>query len=337
MRDHPRSAVHDLICISCNGGRFRPPFCPFSPELPLTAATPQLLLRRPSSSQIPSDASLCIRSAKPIARRKACALGASRNPSPRRKRQASSISLLVLSELQTLRWFAIRFLYCALPRAILFNALFGRRIATIPIAYGSDKRTTRICGQTKSISFLLISGILGRLRCCTACGRGRCPHRPVCPVSPNCLFCGNTAAVPPAAYFFCCARKSRQKEALRPRKLHIPRPGASGRLRPLRCSSSPNCKRFAGLQFGSYIARSRARFLFNALFGRKIVRLPMAYGSDQCTTRSYRQTAIISLLFISGILGRLRCYTACCRGRCLHRPLQTCTTEREYCAPSAHT
>ena len=73
------------------------------------AVTPQLLLRRPSSSQTPSDASLCIRSAKPIARRKACALGASRNPSPRRKRQVSSVPLLVLSKLQTLRWFAIWF------------------------------------------------------------------------------------------------------------------------------------------------------------------------------------------------------------------------------------
>ena len=37
----------------------------------------------------------------------------------------------------------------------------------------------------------------------------------------------------------------------RPRKLHIPRPAASGRSRPFRCSSSPNSKRFAGLLFGS--------------------------------------------------------------------------------------
>ena len=36
----------------------------------------------------------------------------------------------------------------------------------------------------------------------------------------------------------------------RPRKLHIPRPAASGRSRPLRCSSSPNSKHFAGLLFG---------------------------------------------------------------------------------------
>ena len=35
--------------------------------------------------------------------------------------------------------------------------------------------------------------------------------------SPDCLFCGNAATVPPAAYFFCCARKSRQKEALETR------------------------------------------------------------------------------------------------------------------------
>ena len=44
----------------------------------------QLLLRRPSSSQTP-------------------------HPSPRRKRQVSSVPLLVLSKLQTLRWFAIWF------------------------------------------------------------------------------------------------------------------------------------------------------------------------------------------------------------------------------------
>ena len=47
-------------------------------------ARPQLLLRRPSSSQTPQ-------------------------PSPRRKRQVSSVPLLVLSKLQTLRWFAIWF------------------------------------------------------------------------------------------------------------------------------------------------------------------------------------------------------------------------------------
>ena len=104
------------------------------------------------------------------------------HPSPRRKRQASSIALLVLSELQTLRWFAIRFLYCALPRAILWplrglNALFGRRIVIFPVAYGSDECTTRICGQTASISVLLISGILGQFRSCTAPCRGRCPQK----------------------------------------------------------------------------------------------------------------------------------------------------------------
>ena len=89
----------------------------------------------------------------------------------------------------------------------------------------------------------------------------------------------------------------------RPHKLHIPRPAASGRSRPFRCSSSPNCKRFAGLQFGSIclarkeweekrrlrrvILRADAReFLaaprgLNALFGRKNVIFPIAYGSGQ--------------------------------------------------------
>ena len=58
--------------------------------------------------------------------------------------------------------------YCALTRAIFWplrglNALFGRRSAIFPIAFGSDECTTRICGQTASISLPLISGILGLL------------------------------------------------------------------------------------------------------------------------------------------------------------------------------
>ena len=69
-------------------------------------------------------------------------------------------------------------------------------------------------------------------------------HQPFCPVSPDYRFCGNTATVPPAA---------------RPHKLHIPRPAASGRSRPFRCSSSPNCKRFAGLQFGSICLARKSR------------------------------------------------------------------------------
>ena len=39
----------------------------------------------------------------------------------------------------------------------------------------------------------------------------------------------------------------------------IPRPAASGRSRPFRCSSSPNCKRFAGLQFGSICLARKSR------------------------------------------------------------------------------
>ena len=66
-------------------------------------------------------------------------------------------------------------LYCALPRAVFWplrglNALFGRRIAIPPIAYGSDKGTTRSCGQTAIISLLLISGILGGGPMCTRKG-----------------------------------------------------------------------------------------------------------------------------------------------------------------------
>ena len=116
--------------------------------VPLNAARPQLLLRRPSSSQTPSDASLCIRSAKPIARRKACALGASRNPSPRRRRQVSSVPLLVLSKLQTLRWFAIWFrLSC--------QKKWAKRGAGCGSDYTASHRMSPVeecCGQHTKIS-----------------------------------------------------------------------------------------------------------------------------------------------------------------------------------------
>ena len=86
-------------------------------------------------------------------------------------------------------------------------------------------------------------------------------HRPDCPVSPDCLFCGYTATVPPAArphklqatlrsaYVRLSQSRGAKLALLEPHA--IPRPAASGRSRPFRCSSSPNCKRFAGLQFGS--------------------------------------------------------------------------------------
>ena len=69
--------------------------------------------------------------------------------------------------------------YIARCRARFFDALFGRRFVTSPIAFNSGKCTTRICGQTASTSVLLISGILGQSCSCTAPCRGRCPHRPV--------------------------------------------------------------------------------------------------------------------------------------------------------------
>ena len=68
----------------------------------------------------------------------------------------------------------------------------------------------------------------------------------------NCPFCSYTTTVPPAAYFFCLARKSRQKEALGD---------------------------------ALYCALTRAIFWplrgLNALFGRKADTFPMAYGSGQ--------------------------------------------------------
>ena len=109
LRLHRNRVSDGPFCSALCRGR-----CPHRPSFPVFTGLPFLQLHcncafGDSSSQTPSDASLCIRSAKPIARRKACALGASRNPSPRRKRQVSSVPLLVLSKLQTLRWFAIWF------------------------------------------------------------------------------------------------------------------------------------------------------------------------------------------------------------------------------------
>ena len=127
---------------------------------------------------------------------------------------------------------------------------FGRKIVRLPIAYGSDQCTTRSYRQTASISVLLISGILGLLRFCTACCRGRCLHRLFCPDSPDCLYCGYTPTVASQTYFFCLARKSRQKDALGD---------------------------------ALYCALTRAIFWplrgLNALFGRRIATIPMAFGS----------------------------------------------------------
>ena len=99
------------------------------------------------------------------------------------------------------------------------------------------------------------------------------------------IFNSDAATVSPTAYFFCCARKSRQKDAL-------------GR--------------------GLYCALTRAIFWpfrgLNALFGRKFATMPMVFGADKCTTRSYWQTTSASVLLISGILGRLRFCTACLYG-----------------------
>ena len=109
----------------------------------------------------------------------------------------------------------------------------------------------------------------------------------------NCLFCGNTATVSPTAYFFCCARKSRQKDAL---------------------------------EDASYCALTRANFWplrgLNALFGRRIATVPIAFGSAECTTRSYGQTTSISLLLISGIPNQLismysRMQILCTTGECV--------------------
>ena len=107
-----------------------------------------------------------------------------------------------------------------------------------------------------------------RQRFCTALCRGRRLCRPFCPVSPDCLFCSDTATVASQTYFFCCARKSRQKDAL-----------------------------------GDALYCALPRAIFSRPGGRRFFTLPIAFSSGKCTTRIFGQTASISILLISGILG----------------------------------
>ena len=127
----------------------------------------------------------------------------------------------------------------------------------------------------------------------------------------NCRASGNAATVSPtarphklqatlrSAYVRLSQSRGAKLALLEPHA--IPRPAASGRSRPFRCSSSPNCKRSAGLQFGSVclarkewgekrrwrrvILRAAARDFLAAPRperpdGRKIVIFPIAFGSD---------------------------------------------------------
>ena len=77
-------------------------------------------------------------------------------------------------------------------------------------------------------------------------------------------------------------RRNCRSAGIRPRKLHIPRPAASGRSRPLRCSSSPNSKRCAGLLFGPIpvlpekVCKKEALDAFYSAYARKGVSLHFA-------------------------------------------------------------
>ena len=143
----------------------------------------------------------------------------------------------------------------------------------------------------------------------------------------------------------------------------IPRPAASGRSRPFRCSSSPNCKRFAGLQFGS-VCLARKSGQKEALDADRIVpqateqarrrTLRPAHGNPS-TNLNYSAACVETTLpsetvatqgdgkthcrgmqnastcspvvqhICKGGHGRLLClfFIYVCRGRCPHRPLQT--------------
>ena len=145
------------------------------------------------------------------------------------------------------------------------------------------------------IPFLLPQPLLRR-RFCTAPCRGRCLHRPSCPILPELPL-----------------------NAVTPRLL-LRRPTFS--VAPEKVGKKMRLDAF-------YIARCRARF-FDALFGRRFVTSPIAFNSGKCTTRICGQTASTSVLLISGILGRLRYCTAYCRGRCLHRPIGNLRIRRRF-------
>ena len=65
---------------------------------------------------------------------------------------------------------------------------------------------------------------------------------------------------------------TRRMRAARPRKLHIPRFRINAKARPFRCSSSPKCKRCAGLHFGSILRADAREFLAAARPERRIQR-----------------------------------------------------------------
>ena len=153
--------------------------------------------------------------------------------------------------------------------------------------------------------------------------------------------------------------------AARPHKLHIPRPAAGGRSRPFRCSSSPNCKRFAGLQFGS-IWLVRKSMQKETLEADRIV--PQA--TEEPRRRTLRpahenlsanlnysaacvETTLPSIAVATQGDGKTRCHAiqkriyVCasgaeylrsivhvCRGRCLHRPAQYAPFLRKSAANS---
>ena len=91
----------------------------------------------------------------------------------------------------------------------------GPRCRHIQTAHG--RLTGRRIG-TRRLPAPILFALAARLslsgQICTAGCRGgqRCP--PICPVSPEMLFCSDTATVAPRAYFFWLVRKSMQKETL---------------------------------------------------------------------------------------------------------------------------
>ena len=109
---------------------------------------------------------------------------------------------------------------------------------------------------------------------------------------------GETATVASQTYFFCLARKSRQKDA------------------PGRVILRAHAREF--------LAAPRPERPLRA----QIFSFPIAFGCNECTTRICGQTASTSVLLISGILGQSHSLTAYCRGGrpCPPVPLKICTT-----------
>ena len=139
--------------------------------------------------------------------------------------------------------------------------------------------------------------------------RDRCGHRPFCPVSPECRWYGEAAAVASQTHFFCLARKSGQKEALRC--------GSDCTAVPQNEPIEGHCGQHTGVSLQSCTTA------------------PPAWNNapidSSCYARGWQNTLPCNsehiYVFADGAQ-YLRSIVNVCRGRCPHRPLQHAVQNR---------